>query len=896
MRGAHVTLLMALGLGSLPALAGDEAVDPAGLTTPGEPPPLTKNPELITFVDAPYPPEAQAAGLEALVTLEIEIDAEGKVTNVTVVTPVGNGFDEAAIAAAQQFVFSPAEDVTGAVPVIIQFDYGFVFKAVEPPVTAERPEEQPVNVAGTLREMGSRKLLTHVAVTVIAPPEATDQQKQAANAAATTGAWTTETDDVGAFSLRGIPDGTWTLRASDPGLGTVTEVIALTTGVAVDVRLWMRTVPADDTLYAYYDKDKNEVTQRTISMETIKRIPGTFGDPIRVVQSLPGAARAPFGTGLLVIRGSNPEDSGVYVDGIRIPYIYHLGGFESVINPGLVSAVDYLPGGFGVQYGRGMGGVVDVSTVSKWPDRNKITWKTNVLDSGAMIQGRFGKKKQHAIGLAGRRSYIDLLMTPILNAAGAEGFVVKPSWYDYQAKYELLGQRDSFTVLFFGFEDVLTASSPEGTAQGTDQDTQGSFGTSYSTHRFLVTWQHPFNDHLSLRFVPSFGRDYSSLVVGDSWRLSQTQWLAEIRAELPWVVNDHLKIVPGIDFIGGWSPFEVQLPFDPAGFASTDPLQEREPFALIDDQWGWGPDPYLFANIRPLKDADRWLITPGIRATVALIPGELATASVDPRLASKFSLTDRWRVKGSVGLYHQPPQPYQMYRTDDELITLVSEQCLSGDIGIEADIGQAIHGDIEGFYKDLSDLIVGNPDFSSLDDPFFVNDGVGRAYGVEIMIRHDPVGDFFGWVSYTLSRSERRDEPGDDWYSYDFDQTHNLVGLGGYKLPWQVEVSARFQYTTGNPTTPYNLGVYDIDQDSYSGYSTAPYNSERLPPYWAVSARIDKTFTFKLWSLDLFVDLINVVHGTNPEFQLYNYDYTETAYIQSMPFIPSPGFEAKFEF
>lgn len=890
-RGVSFPLLALLGLGS-PAWAGDgPPTDPAAPSAPEEPPPLTKDPVLVTFVDAPYPAEAQAAGVEGHVVLDIEIDATGKVTNVTIETPAGHGFDEAAVTAAQQFVFSPAEDATGPVPVIIQFDYGFVFKPAEPVVDAA-PVEASVNVTGTLREMGSRRLLQHVAVSVIAPEQADDAQKKVARE----GAWVTETDEKGAFALRGVPDGTWTLRAVDPGLGSVTQEITLTSGQAVEVKLWMRTVQTDDTLYAYYDKDKNEVTQRTISMETIRRIPGTFGDPIRVVQSLPGAARAPFGTGLLIIRGSNPEDSGVYVDGIRIPYIYHLGGFESVINPGLVSAVDYLPGGFGVQYGRGMGGVVDVTTISKWPERNKITWKTDALDSGAMIQARVGKKKQHAIGLAGRRSYIDVFLDPILKLSGNDGYTIKPIWYDYQAKYELLDHRDTFSVLVFGFEDVLTAQSPAGTAQGTDQDTQGSFGTTYSTHRVMMKWEHPFNDHLSLRFVPAFGRDYASLVVGDSWRLYQTQWLAEIRTELPWKVNDHIRIVPGVDFVGGWSPFEIDLPYNPSNFASTDPLAEREPFVLKDDQTGWGPDPYLFANIRPLKDTDRWIITPGIRGTIAWIPGELETAALDPRVSSKFSITPRMRVKGSVGLYHQPPQPYQMYRTDDELVNLVSEQCLSGAVGWEQDIGKAVHGEIEGFYKGFSNLIVGNPNFVSLDDPFFVNDGVGRAYGLEVIIRHDPIGHFFGWISYTLSRSERRDEPGDDWYSYDYDQTHNLVGVGGYKLPWQMEASARFQYTTGNPTTPYNLGVYDVDQDSYSGYSTAPYNSDRLPPYWTVSARIDKVFTFKVWSLDLFLDLINVVHGTNPEFQIYNYDYTETAYIKSLPFIPSPGFEAKFEF
>ena len=120
--------------------------------------------------------------------------------------------------------------------------------------------------------------------------------------------------------------------------------------------------------------------------------------------------------------------------------------------------------------------------------------------------------------------------------------------------------------------------------------------------------------------------------------------------------------------------------------------------------------------------------------------------------------------------------------------------------------------------------------------------------------------------------------------------------VGGYKLPHDIDLSGKVAYTTGNPTTPYALGVYDIDQNSYQGFSTAPYNSERLPPYWAVDLRAEKLLTFRSWQLQLYADLLNVLHGENPEFEVYNYDYTESTYISGLPFIPSLGFEAKFEF
>jgi hypothetical protein len=701
------------------------------------------------------------------------------------------------------------------------------------------------------------------------------------------------TDAEGHYAFRGLPPGVVTVKVIRPGYDALQQQVQINTGEATTAKLWLRNQSYKDAgVVGYYRTPSVEVSSRTLTMEEIRRVPGTFGDPIRVIQSLPGAARSPFGTGLLIIRGSNPQDSGVYVDGIRIPYIYHLGGFESVINPELVGAVDYLPGGFGARYGRSTGGVVDARTRDKFPDRIKVDWKTDLLGTGAMVMGSVGKDDQHGFGFAARRSYIDAVLPLFLD----EGFVARPQWWDYQAKYQWQGGGDKFSLLVFGFQDVLIASTPPGYSQGTDPDGQGNLGTTYSTHRIIAHWEHAFSDTLSLRLIPSFGRDYASFGLGNSWRLEQGQDVAEVRAELPWKPNDHFRLVPGIDFIGGWSDFSIELPFDPAQFAETDPLAERQPYTVDDTQTGWGPDAYVLAEIRPLKDPDALLLTPGVRFDFVSIPGEYDIWAFDPRFAGKWSVFPGGRLKGSIGLYHQPPQPYQSYRADDQPVDLGFERALSTSLGWEQDIGPAIEVDGELFYKALDHLIVSNPTFESLDDQFFTNNGVGRAYGVEILLRHAPVDKFFGWLSYTLSRSERRDQPGDDWYAFDYDQTHILSATAGYKLPFEIEVSAKAEYVTGNPTTPYDLGVYDVDQDSYQPFSTGAYNSSRLPAYWAASARIDKLFTFKAWQLDLFVDFLNVVHGTNPEFQLYNYDYTESTYIKGLPFIPSPGFEAKFEF
>ena len=64
----------------------------------------------------------------------------------------------------------------------------------------------------------------------------------------------------------------------------------------------------------------------------------------------------------------------------------------------------------------------------------------------------------------------------------------------------------------------------------------------------------------------------------------------------------------------------------------------------------------------------------------------------------------------------------------------------------------------------------------------------------------------------------------------------------------------------------------------------------------ALDLRVDKTFTFQRWQLETYVDLLNTIRGENPEFVLYNYDFTESTYIRGLPFLPSFGFEADFSF
>ncbi|MCB9761394.1 MAG: TonB-dependent receptor plug domain-containing protein, partial [Alphaproteobacteria bacterium] len=437
--------------------------------------------------------------------------------------------------------------------VAIEFEYGFVLDAdsvegAEPQQDEDtpppEPAELPVNLSGLLLEKATRRALSDMYVTVMGTE------------------LTTVSDAEGRFSLRGVPPGTWTVQVARPGWETREVEVEVVEGEASEATIWVRNENYSEySAVGVYSPEKDEVTRRTITMNEVRRVPGTFGDPVRVVQNLPGAARSPFGSGLLIIRGANPEDSGVYVDGIRIPYIYHIGGYVSVINPELIDAVDYLPGNYGVQYGRSTGGVIDVKTKAQAPEQGRLVWSTDLLDSGGMYEGRLGESGEHHVGVAVRRSYIDYVLPLVPNFRNS-GFTASPRWQDYQLRYSYNGwARTRLSAFVFGFDDRLLLSTPDDVAQGTDQDAQGDLSVRNWSHRVIVKLEHDISETLTLR----------SSLLRPRLRLPRRGSVLRLRADpvhlgaarSSWAPSEHFELLPGVDLIAGGSGFAFESPINP---------------------------------------------------------------------------------------------------------------------------------------------------------------------------------------------------------------------------------------------------------------------------------------------------------------------------------------------
>ena len=855
-----------------------ELPDPPSADTPPDELPIIQGPAIDRYIEAPYPDAAREAGLEGEVTLLIELDETGTVLDAVVTTPAGHGFDEAALEAVKAMTFTPAKTEAGPIGVMFEFAYSFTLE----PEQADPEAAEVVSVTGHLRQMGTRRDLADATVVVVELEQSV------------------RSDSTGRFELTDIPPGVWTLKVLHPEHVELQQTVPVVQGEVTEANLWLRAVSyRSNEAVAYYEEEKQEVTRRTLTIEEVKRIPGTFGDPVKVIQTLPGAARSPFGTGLLIIRGANPEDSAVYVDGIRLPIIYHLTGTTSVLAPDIVDSVDYLPGGYGVQYGRSMAGVIDVKTKTEFGDP-KLTWSTDILDTNVFFQGQLGKEKKHGFAAGVRRSYIDAFI-PLLTQG--QDITLRPRYWDYQAKWvPTLDNNDELSLFVYGFDDLLYAASPSDVAQGTDPDQQGALTTKYQSHRIALRYAHDFSDTFRLEMTPSIGIDINELGLGQEFGLANTNVVAQVRLETPWKPTDAVELVPGLDFIGGTYRFEFNSAISFAD--ANDPLAERDPVGFDGRVTAWSPEVYLKANLRPLKDRDRWLITPGIRYNGAIytyeggITGDADIkpayiGSFDGRLATRLQVFDGGTLKASSGLYHQPPQPFESVGLGTS-VDLLAERSWNSSLGFEHRVTPAFTWDLDIFYRDMSDLVEFSNDFTGFGTQPFTNAGEGYAAGFELILRHNKTGPFFGWISYTFSRSFRRSSPDAEWVPFDFDQPHIFSAQGGVDLPFDIGLSTQIQVVSGNPETPLNAGIYDVDGDFYNGFAIGQSNSQRLPTFVQTSFRVDKTWTFRTWQLDAYLDLINAIRGVNPEATIYNYDYSEFAYLRGLPFIPNLGFEVRF--
>jgi TonB family protein len=867
----------------------------AGAATPAAPPtPAFKPPRLVHFVEAVLPP-GPAAQREGEVVLSLDVDETGKVGAVEVAKPAGGEggelLDRAAVAAARQFVFEPGEADGHPVPVRITYSYRFVLKPDlrPPPASASNgkpsPQAPTVPLSGTVRRRGDR---TAVAGAVALVSIAAGDERRAV------------TDEQGRFSFAALPVGEHKLALRGAAILPVDVTVALHEGKSTELTLF-----ADvKERYASTVRGRRavvETVEQTLTTAEIRRIPGTQGDTLKAVQNLPGVARAPFGIGLLPVWGSAPADTRVYIDGVNVPVLYHFGGLRSTVNSEMIDALTFVPGGYQADHGLGLGGIVDVDTRKPRTDGLHGFAQADLLDGSLMLEGPLTKTLSFAV--AGRRSWIDATL-PLFTTST---FQLSPVYYDYQARLSWRpAGRDVVDLFLFGSDDRLSLlARVKNDALNAAVDSHTLF------HRAVLSWAHRFDRGRTLSVTSSVGYD-APFGLGVAFgqtpsSLDERGFAYATRAVGRWPITSTLRLDGGVDFEGNrWQVDRAGSPAmvtDLVGGTGAGGLGANGGFSGAASGYAIDSLTLYTNNVAPFVTATlalfdhRLTVTPQFRLQVMTfagyqgMPASFARGFVspEPRLALRYQLPRHVALKGAVGLYAQPPDP-TAFSQDFGNPNILPEHGTQYVVGAEAEFLPGLTAEIDLFWKSLRDLVVPG---EHPGDPLLDNDGIGRAYGGEILIRQEIGKRLFGWVAYTLSRSERKDHPDQSWYLFAFDQTNILTLVLSYFLPRGFEVGGRYRYVTGDPYTPVIGSFFDSVSNSYIPLA-GPTNSARLGPFNQLDLRVDKIFTFDRWRLWLYLDVQNVLRADNPEAVGYNYNYTIPHNITGLPLLPILGIRGDF--
>ena len=879
-------LLTALAALILWAASGPAAVAQEGLREEikrPDPPKLTKPPRLLKFVEAEYPDKARDALIDGPVQLSLVIDETGKVTKVVVKEAPDPTLGAAAEAAAWQFLFSPAEVDGKPSPIQVGYTYNFVLDFKFEPEVPRWAEDRwtlavgKESLVGRVREKGTRLPLRGVALAI---------RERAVEVAS---------DSKGYFKFPDLPAGKYKVEANSLEHRKDEVEVEVVKGQQTRVTFYLD--PDSSNEYETVvrgQRRQTAVTRVTLRRKELTTVPGTFGDPVRVVENLPGVNRLPFVGGGILIRGSAPSDSGVYLDGTEIPLIYHFFAGPSVLNPEFLDRIDYYPGNADARYGRLIAGVVDVHTRNTFTEQWGGSVDINLLNAALMVKVPITEKVSVAAAI--RRSYIDALLQGFMDSTGEGGTVLLPVYYDYQLRVDVkLSDDNQFFFLFFGSDDQLeVVSNSESNDFGISFDTQTTF------HRLLAGWRYQITPRLLSKTTPTLGFNYLSFDIGQL-SVDFTTFNFLLREDLEYKLSKRTTIRFGADFTVEklWADTEV-----------PKPVFYRNPGSGSDISVG---DELFVFKVRPLlvgaglyvdgifKLTDKLTIIPGARLDLYHQWGE-TNVSVGPRLTAKYQLIQRdddklfrgTLLKAAVGNYTKAPG----YRESAELFgnpSLTPENAVHASVGLEQQIYDALKLDVQGYFIWRYNMVVPTSERrGGQGSPlYYTNQGEGYAYGMELLLKHELTRRFYGWIAYTLSESKQRRTPGAEFTNFIFNQRHILTLVASAKVIWGIEAGIRFRLVSGRWDTPILGGIYNSDKGMYEAITGTPFSVE-LPMFHQLDLRIEKTWIFKLWKLSLYLDIQNLYNQENAEATLWDYRFNESGILPGVPILPTLGIKGSF--
>ena len=653
------------------------------------------------------------------------------------------------------------------------------------------------------------------------------------------------TNSYGFYSIT-IPEGKYSMVISYSGYAVDTVVLDLKENTVLNRMMSSSNNQLQQVVVTSNRKSTNILKTppgvQHLSMEDIKDIPVLLGekDVLKTMQLLPGIKSAGDGKSGFFVRGGGADQNLLLLDEAPVYNASHLLGFFSVFNSDAIKDITVYKGGMPANYGGRLASVEDIKMKDGNDQQFHASGGLGLIASRLNLEGPIVKDKGSFM-ISARRTYADLF-TKLASDTNTKK--TKLYFYDInlKANYKLNEDNRVFLSGYFG-KDVMQIKS-----------FSSDNGLNWDNATATLRWNHIFNRKLFSNTSLIYSKyNYNALILNNTNNVNVTSSINDyqFKQDLNYYVNPRNKLDIGFDLA-----YHITQPGQAVASASSN-------FNNVVLQKKYALESAIYAS-------HEWTVTPKLKITYGMRLTALTVLGADSVFTYDKGgniLTRTWYASGKVVKTYLNPEPRfaASYQLDDissikmsydrtvQNIHLLNNSTSSSPTNVYLPTSNIVQPEIAdqvsaGYYRNFHNRqyefsseiyykwmqnqidykdganLIGNNNVEA--DLLF---GKGRGYGWENYIKKK-TGRLTGWISYTLSRTERQIAGinNGNWYSATQDQTHNISIVGIYKASKKWTLSGTWAYNTGNAVT-WPSAKFPVDGAPVYYYSSR--NGNRLPAY-----------------------------------------------------------------
>jgi hypothetical protein len=695
-----------------------------------------------------------------------------------------------------------------------------------------------------------------------------------------------------------LAPGNYNIKFTKIGYTEKSLEINLFTDLNQDIYLENDNILSDVTVYSKNSKVKNTSAGiEKINIKDLEKMPNFFGeqDILKSIVLQPGVISTGDGSSSYYVRGGSVDQNLILYDEATIYNPNHILGFYSTFNNDIIKEATLYKGNMPAQYGGRLSSILDIKTREGDNKKVKISGGIGNITSKINFEGPL-KEGFSSYLFSVRKTHINYLL---------------------QLSDQYKNNRINIYDLNFKINNIIDSNNKiiiSGYLGNDNIEIGADLGINWSNRFMTIQWE----KRVKLNFKSTSTLYTSNYNYNNLFKTTNTNWILNssikdygIKQNLEYIKNKN-RINFGYNSIYYITEPKTYLQNLSNGFNNNGKKGIENILYFNNDtklnkkislEYGFRFNLYTFLNDELLYDFEN-----NITQVKTIEPNNKNKNffNIEPRISTRYDMGKNKYLKFAVSrnvqhlhLLNNANIYEQWIANSDKVLPEIADQI---SLGLEKWSKNNFYElNVDIYYKNLQNQI----DFKeSIGFNSIVNYentiayGIGKSYGLELKIlKHDDI--FSGWISYSLSKSEKliAGINNNNWYNNIQDRRHNISFLTMYKINRKINISSVFIYYSGSAIT-YPIGRYTLFDQNVFLYGQR--NVNRTPSYH----RLDLSFNYdnlskkkikSKWNFTIY----NVYGRENPyriNFRQNPLNKNETMIIQTALFKWVPSINYSFNF